>query len=121
LNIYKYSKENGKKVEKYQSHFATYVKMIQTKEAATIGYMYIDGEGTVGYHEAPLPQLFIVVEGEGWVTGEDQKQISIKSGEAALWEKGEWHTSGSEKGMTAIVIQSENLHPEEFMEIKKHA
>ncbi|MFY2251658.1 cupin [Priestia megaterium] len=119
MKFYKFSKEHGKKVEKYQSHLATYVKMIQTNEAATIGYMYIDGEGTVGYHEAPIPQLFIVVEGEGWVTGEDQKRISIKHGEAALWEKGEWHMSGSEEGMTAIVIQSEELHPEAFMEIKK--
>lgn len=38
-----------------------------------------------------------------------------------MWEKGEWHTSGSEEGMTAIVIQSEELHPETFMEGKKHA
>ncbi|MCM3192201.1 cupin domain-containing protein [Priestia megaterium] len=118
--IYKFSKENGKKVEKYQSYLATYVKMIHTNEAATIGYMYIE-EGTVGYHEAPIPQLFIVAEGEGWVTGENQKRISIKRGEAVLWEKGEWHTSGSETGMTAIVIQSEELHPETFMERKKHA
>ncbi|MDC7769079.1 cupin domain-containing protein [Priestia megaterium] len=121
MKIYKFSKEHGKKVERYQSHLATYVKMIQTNEAATIGYMYIDGEGTVGHHQTPISQLFIVVDGEGWVTGEDQKRISIKSGEAVLWEKGEWHTSGSETGMAAIVIQSEELHPETFMERKKHA
>ena len=121
MKIYKFSKEHGKKVERYQSHLATYVKMAQTKEAATIGCMYIEGEGTVGYHEAPIAQLFIVVEGEGWVTGEDQRRIPIKRGEAALWEKGEWHTSGSAEGMTAIVIQSEVLHPEEFMEVKEHA
>jgi len=121
LKIYKFSKENGKKVEKYQSHLATYVKMVQTNEAATIGYMYIEGEGTVGYHEAPIPQLFIVVEGEGWVTGENQKRIPIKRGEAALWEKGEWHMSGSEEGMAAIVIQSEELNSETFMERNKHA
>ncbi|MGG0463806.1 cupin domain-containing protein [Priestia aryabhattai] len=107
MKIYKFSKEQGEKVEKYQSHLATYVKMAQANEAATIGCMYIDGEGTVGHHPAPIPQLFIVVEGEGWVTGGDQKRVSIKRGEAALWGKGEWHTSGSETGMTAIVIQSE--------------
>ncbi|MGC3791260.1 cupin domain-containing protein [Priestia aryabhattai] len=121
MKIYKFSKEHGKKIEKYQSHLATYVKITQTNKAAKIGYMYIEGEGTVGYHEAPITQLFIVVEGEGWVTGEDQKRISIKSGEVALWEKGEWHMSGSEEGMAAIVIQSEALHPEEFMEVKEHA
>ncbi|MED4280432.1 cupin domain-containing protein [Priestia megaterium] len=123
MTTYKKKKyiKKSKCVEKYQSHLATYVKMAQIKEAATIGYMYIEGEGTLGYHEAPIPQLFIVVEGEGWVTGENQKRIPIRRGEAALWEKGEWHTSGSETGMTAIVIQSEELHPETFMERKKHA
>lgn len=120
MKIYKCNKEHGKKIEKYQSRFATYIKMAQTNEAA-IGYMYIEGEGTVGYHEAPIPQLFIVVEGEGWVTGENKKRIPIKRGEAALWEKGEWHTSGSETGMAAIVIQSEELYPEAFMEINQHA
>ncbi|MCJ7989936.1 cupin [Priestia sp. OVS21] len=77
MEIYKFSKEHGEKVEKYQSHLATYVKMIHTNEAATIGYMYIEEEGTVGYHEAPIPQLFIVVEGEGWVTGENRKQYPL--------------------------------------------
>jgi len=117
LKIYKFNKENGKKVEKYDSNLATYLKMIQTNEIANIGYMYIDPKGILGHHQAPISQLF-VVEGEGWVTGEDQKQINIKAGEAAFWEKGEWHTSGSNGGMTAILIQSESLDPQLFMKIK---
>jgi quercetin dioxygenase-like cupin family protein len=118
LKIYKFNKEDGKKVQKYNSNLATYLKFLQTNEVANIGCMYIDPQGMLGHHEAPIAQLFVVVQGEGWVTGEDKKRINIKVGEAAFWEKGEWHTSGSNNGMTAILIQSESLNPELFMKIK---
>lgn len=118
MEIYKFNKEEGKKVEKYNSNLATYLKFIQTNEVANIGCMYIDPQGILGHHEAPIAQLFVVVQGEGWVTGKDKKRINIKVGEAAFWEKGEWHTSGSNSGMTAILIQSESLNPELFMKIK---
>ncbi|GAB1786344.1 cupin domain-containing protein [Priestia aryabhattai] len=118
MKIYKFNKKNGNKVEKYNSNLATYLKMIRTNEAANIGCMYIDPQGILGHHQAPIAQLFVVVQGEGWVTGEDQKQINIKAGEAAFWEKGEWHTSGSNSDMTAILIQSEFLKPQSFMKIK---
>ncbi|PEB64528.1 cupin [Priestia megaterium] len=118
MEIYKLNKENGKKVEKYDSSLATYLKLIQTNEIANIGCMYIEPKGILGHHQAPISQLFVVVQGEGWVTGEDQNQINIKAGEAAFWVKGEWHTSGSNGGMTAILIQSESLNPQSFMKRK---
>ena len=118
MKIYKFNKESGKKVEKYDSNLATYLKMLQTNEIANIGCMYIEQKGILGHHQAPVSQLFVVVQGEGWVTGADQKQINIKAGESAFWEKGEWHTSGSNSGMTAILIQSESLNPQSFMKIK---
>ncbi|MBU8757188.1 hypothetical protein [Priestia megaterium] len=49
--------------------------------------MYIDPKGILGYHQDPISHLFVVVQGKGWVTGENQKQINIKAGEAAFWEK----------------------------------
>lgn len=118
MKVYKFNKENGKKVEKYDSNLATYLNITQTNQVANIGCMYIEPNGILGHHQAPIPQLFIVVQGEGWVTGEDQERINIKVGEAAFWEKGEWHTSGSNSGMTAIVIQSKFLIPELFMKIR---
>jgi quercetin dioxygenase-like cupin family protein len=56
-----------------------------------------------------VPQLFIVIQGEGWIEGEDKTRITLKSGEGVFWEKGEGHTSGSDTGLTALVLQSEKL------------
>ena len=35
--------------------------------------------------------------------------MTIKSGQGVFWNKGEGHISGSELGLTALVLQSEGL------------
>ena len=51
---------------------------MKTEEPTNIGFMYIEPGGVVGMHKAPVPQLFIVIQGEGWVCGEDQEKVFIK-------------------------------------------
>jgi hypothetical protein len=57
----------------------------------------------------------MVVQGEGWVRGESPDRSSIASGRAAFWERSEWHESGTDKGMTVVVIESDTLDPTTFM------
>lgn len=78
--------------------------------------MRLGANGTAGYHQATVPQLFLVVLGQGWVTGPTRERVPIAAGQAAFWEKGEWHESGSNSGMTAIVIESEALQPDELLQ-----
>jgi quercetin dioxygenase-like cupin family protein len=65
--------------------------------------------GVLGRHPATVAQLFVVVSGSGWVRGADGGRVEIAAGEAALWEAGEEHESGSGQGMTALVVESERL------------
>ncbi len=65
--------------------------------------------GLIGGHPAGGDQLFLVVQGDGWVRVEDGEPEPIAAGEAALWGAGEWHESGSDGGMTAIVLEAEAL------------
>jgi quercetin dioxygenase-like cupin family protein len=53
--------------------------------------------------------LFTVVRGAGWVSGGDGGRAAIAAGEAVLWEAGEEHESGSDEGMTALVVEAESL------------
>jgi quercetin dioxygenase-like cupin family protein len=76
-----------------------------------IGCMHIGAGGIVGYHQATVRQLFLVVAGTGWVRGKDEPRQPIAAGQAAYWEAGEWHESGSQDGMTAIVIEATTLDP----------
>ena len=65
--------------------------------------------GVVARHPAVGAQLFVVVSGSGWVSGGDGEREPIEAGEAVLWEPGEEHESGSDEGMTALVVEAESL------------
>jgi hypothetical protein len=41
------------------------------------------------------------------VTGPDRRRVAIGPFEAAFWEAGEEHESGSEGGMTVIVLEGD--------------
>lgn len=69
---------------------------------------YIAPEGVIGYHQAAANQLFCVVKGSGWVRNETSERLPISEGQAAYWQASEWHESGSETGMTVMIIESES-------------
>lgn len=112
MEIIRLQKE--KEITNYSSAMAFYTKIVKTAHPVNIGLITIQQNGIVGRHEAPVPQLFVVVEGEGWVEGEDGQRLLMKRGEAVLWNKGENHTSGTETRLTAIVLESEELNQSIF-------
>lgn len=65
--------------------------------------------GLVGLHQTSGPQLLAVMKGEGWIRGNDDARTLIRAGDAVFWEAGEWHETGSEAGMVALVIESASL------------
>ena len=109
MEIIDFGKAKAKEITNFHSLKAFYTKITKSEAPITIGFIHIEQGGVVGYHLAPVPQLFIVVEGEGWVEGENQKRVNVRSGEGVLWNKGEGHTSGSDSGLTALVLESEEL------------
>jgi mannose-6-phosphate isomerase-like protein (cupin superfamily) len=69
----------------------------------------IGAGGTVGRHPTVSQQLFAVIKGSGWVAGGDGRRVDVVAGEAVLWDLGEEHESGSEDGMTALVVEAESI------------
>jgi quercetin dioxygenase-like cupin family protein len=70
--------------------------------------------GVLAGHETGSPQLFVVVRGRGWVrSGVDGERVRVDEGQAALFEQGEWHESGSEEWMTALVLEGGSIDPAE--------
>jgi quercetin dioxygenase-like cupin family protein len=108
MEIYQFKKETGKKITKFNSDFVM-SRITQTQKPAHIGCMHLDENGIIGYHQAVVPQLLLIVNGEGLVRGETDEFIKVQSGEAVFWEKDEWHETKTDTGLTAIVIESEEL------------
>jgi hypothetical protein len=108
MEIYQFQKEEGKKITKFNSDFIM-SRITQTQKAAHIGCMYLDEKGVIGYHQAVVPQLLLIVNGEGFVRGETDEFIKVYTGQAVFWKKDEWHETKTDTGLTAIVIESEEL------------
>lgn len=71
--------------------------------------------GFVPRHPATGPQLFAVVAGSGWVSGEDGARVAVQAGRAAYWGPGEVHESGTDEGMTVIVVECADFDPAKHM------
>jgi quercetin dioxygenase-like cupin family protein len=65
--------------------------------------------GKVGRHPAAAQQLFVVVRGSGWVAGRDGGREEVNAGEAVIWDAGEERESGSDGGMTALVVEADSI------------
>lgn len=49
----------------------------------------------------------------------DKEKVKVEVGQAVFWEKGELHETSTEKGLMAIVMESENLEQAILMPISK--
>ncbi|MGD8189944.1 cupin [Brevibacillus ginsengisoli] len=108
MELFRFDREVGREIKAFNStNFI--MSRIGHLEEVHLGLMHIGENGVVGYHQAVTPQMFLVVAGEGWVRGEEQERTPIRAGQAAFWQTGEWHESGSLHGMTVIVIESSSL------------
>lgn len=74
--------------------------------AASADIVRLSAGGILGRHPAGVRQLFLVVAGGGWVRGADDVRHDRGPGQGVVWEPGEDHASGSETGMTAVIIQA---------------
>ena len=118
MEFYKFSQDTGKRISKFNSNFIM-SRVIQTDKASNIGCMHLEENGIVGYHQAVVPQLLLVMNGEGYVRNDEVQNIKVQPGDAVFWEKDEWHETKTDKGLTAIVIESSELNPSLFMTLKK--
>lgn len=109
LQTFNFGRDVATLIDMYGSVGAAQVKLGRSTGEAHLNVVYLEGGGVLGEHEAPTPQLFIVIDGSGWVSSEDGEPRDVSAGMAILWSKGERHASGTSTGMTAIIVQALEL------------
>ncbi|MBM6995988.1 cupin domain-containing protein [Paenibacillus sp. DXFW5] len=119
MKLFRFDQSVGRSIDKFGSKNLVITPILRILErhidVVQISSMNMNPGGLIGGHEAHGPQLFIVVAGEGFITGRENLRIPIQSGQMAFWETGEWHEVMTIKGMSAIVIESDQLSPEELL------
>jgi len=101
-------------IEHFDSRAVSVAPLLRGAERVSMVVFLIEPGGVIGEHPAATNQLFCVIEGRGWVRGEELQRTQIRAGQAAFWLRGEQHESGSESGMTALVVEGDALDPALF-------
>lgn len=115
MKLFNFGSEVGKAITPFGSKNIIFKRLINHPANLDVVCMYFDPDGLIGFHPTVDDQLFLVVQGEGWVRGEEAERTAITAGQAAFWTAGDWHESGSDEGMTVIIIEGEGLQPKDFM------
>jgi len=119
MRIFRFDREVGKEIQQFGSLNVVMSKILRLEGDAVINSAFIQAGGKIGYHQAVNPQLFLLVQGTGWVRAGSDQIATVRAGQAVFWEQGEWHESGSETGMTAVIIEGTHLDPSEWMPVLK--
>jgi quercetin dioxygenase-like cupin family protein len=109
MKLFRFDPEVGKSIEAHGSSEFVISRITHLLDEAIVNCAHLEANGVIGFHQAVIPQLFLVVQGEGWVRSASPERTSIQAGQAAYWGKGEWHESGTEMGMMAIIIEGVNI------------
>ena len=108
VNIFPFARHDGRHVDKFGSSFVLSPLTDPLGEARVACFHLGPGE-LVGEHEAVLGQLFCVVDGRGWVSGDDGVPVAIAAQQAAYWVVGERHAAGTDSAMTAIGLEGNDF------------
>jgi quercetin dioxygenase-like cupin family protein len=117
VKLFRFDTEAAHPVSAHGSSGLLLAHLARLSGEVAISCMYLDPSGFVGYHPAAVHQLFLVVQGEGWVRGSAGGRVPIRAGHAAFWASGEWHETGSDSGMAAIVVESPGMDPGQLAEL----
>ena len=109
MKVVDFSRESSRPIENFGSVSARSVHLADGEGEAHAYSVYIEAGGSIGTHPAGFGQLFLVIEGSGWVIGGDGQRVELERGQGAYIERGEQHSKGSEVGMAAIMLQVREL------------
>ena len=111
MKIVEFSRACARPIELFESVSASSVHLADGAGEAHVYCVYFEPGGQVGEHHAGFGQLFLVIHGEGWVSGGDGRRVKLAAGQGAYFGRGELHSKGSETGMAAVMVQVADLEP----------
>ena len=63
MKVYSFNKENGKRITAFDSNFIL-TRIAKTESATHTGVVFLESGEIIGFHEAVVPQILLVIEGE---------------------------------------------------------
>lgn len=104
MRIFRFDPEVSVPIDRFGSNFRI-GRLTEGDARGRVQVLHLPPGGLVGRHAAGERQLFAVVAGSGWVSGADGERRPIRTGQAAVWDRGEVHGAGSDQGLTAVCVE----------------
>ena len=115
MKIFRFDLESGQGEGQFGSVKAIIARAVQLDNEAKVNAVYLHPDRNIIEPQALTQQLFLIVEGDGWVKGESDNELAIRQGQALFWEIAEPHELGTETGITAVIIECVNVDSAELM------
>lgn len=97
----------GAAIAKYESKGAVVARIADLDARSAASVIRLAPHGVLGRHPAPIPQLMVVIQGEGAICGEDPGSIAVRPGAAIRWNAGEQHeTRAGESGLVLMILEA---------------
>lgn len=85
VKVMNFSWETLRRIEQFES-VGSFSKLIaEGGDGVAVHCVRCNAGGRIGTHPTGREQLFLVVEGEGWVKGPDGEKVRIRAGEGVYW------------------------------------
>lgn len=99
----------GDPLDRYGSVGAALSRLAVGFREVHLNVIHLEPGGRLGRHPAGVPQLLLVVRGEGSVAGASGERTALGAGQAALWEAGEEHDTRADTAMELLVVEAPEL------------
>ena len=109
MRLFQFNLQPSRAITEHDSQNAAISLLFRRSNDVFLVCIRLAEGGVLGYHQATADQLFLVVEGSGWVRAEGTDRMPITAGQAAFWQAGEWHETTTDTGLTALVIEGGRL------------
>lgn len=106
IRTFSFDADRGLPIARFASVGASSVELAHGRGEAHANAIHFEPGGSIGPHPAGFDQLFLVVQGSGWVAGADGVRIAVEQARGAFIPNCEVHSKGSEGGMIAVMIQT---------------
>ncbi len=115
MKIFLFDPEAGKEDGQFGSVKAIIARAVQLDNEAKVNAVYLHPNNIISHPQTLTQGLFLIAEGEGWVKSKPDEKLVVRQGQAIFWEIDESHESGTETGMTAVIIEGINIDPAKLM------
>lgn len=115
MKIYRFNPEVGKDDEPFGSVKAILARVLQLDDKAEVNAVYVHPGEQLSVQQSMTQQLFLIVNGDGWVKNVSGEKKTVQQGKAIFWGESELPESGTESGMTAVIIGNVNIDPVKLM------